>query len=56
MQAFIAERNNSVFRLEVCVDDLAHSVQVVEADEDLLGNASNEGHWDSSVVVSLHDF
>ena len=37
------------------MDDPAHPVQVVKADEDLFGHTADKRHRNSFVVVALHD-
>lgn len=55
-QRLIAQSNNRVFRLQICVDDFANSMKVIQAYQDLLGNSPDKWHWYSFIIVSFHDF
>ena len=45
-----------IFGFQICVDNFTISMQVVQSNQNLLGHASYQWHWDAFVVVSLHDF
>lgn len=44
---------HNVFRLKVSVDNLANPMQVVQAQQGLLGNLPHDGHWNAVVVILL---
>lgn len=51
----VANFNQDVFGLEIGVDDAALAVEIVEAEEDLLGDLLDEGHGDAAVVPALDE-
>lgn len=51
----IADFDQDVFGLEIGVNDAALAVEVVEAEEDLLGDLLDQGHRDSPVVPALNE-
>ena len=51
----IAEADVDVLGLEVGVDDLAHAVHVIKADQALLGQLAYERERDAFVLVALND-
>lgn len=53
---FLGEAKVDVLRFEIRVDDLAHSVQVVESDQALLRHLPDDWKRSSFVVVSFDYF
>lgn len=52
----VTQANHYVFWFEIGVDNLTHSVHVVQPDEALLGKASDKRQRNTVVVVSFDDF
>ena len=52
----VSQANDHVFRLEVSVDHLAHSVHVVESDQALPRQSPHQRNGHSLVVVSFYNF
>lgn len=54
LKLLASEGNDYVLRLQICVDNLAVSVQVVQANQDLLCHAPDDGNGDPLVVIAFH--
>lgn len=50
----ISNLNQDVFGLQIGVNDAALSVQIVQAEQDLLGDLFDQRHGDTTVVPSLN--
>ena len=55
LDLFVSEANVDILRLEVCVDDLASPMDVIQTNQALSGKTSNKWQWDTSIVVSLYN-
>ena len=56
MDLLLSEAEINIFRLEICMDDLAHSVQKIQANQALLCHLSNDWQRSSFIVVSFNYF
>ena len=56
LELFLGKADNHIFWLQVRVNNLAVSVQVVESNENLFGHAPHYGNWHASILIPLHDF
>jgi len=52
---FISEADNHVFRFEIGVDNAAHPVHVVEANQTLASKFSHEGDGYTLVVITFDE-
>ena len=50
------EPNHDVLRFEIGMDDIAHAVHIIEADQTLPSELPCQRHWHTLIVVSLDDF
>ena len=51
----VFETNNNIFWLEVRVNNLAHTVHVVESDEALPCQLASKGNWNALIIIALND-
>ena len=51
----VLQTNHNVFRFEISVNDLAHSMHVVQTDQTLSSQSSCKRHRHSLVVIALDD-
>lgn len=52
----VSKANNDVLRFEISMNDLAHTVHVVKANQTLASQLSHKGKWHTFVVIALNDF
>ena len=55
-QLILVQGDNHIFWLQVSVNDSTLPMQVVQANQNLLGHPTNQREWNTLVVVSFHDF
>ena len=52
----VSQANYHVFRLEIGMDNLAHSMHVIEADQTLTSQLSYQGKRHTFIIVALDNF
>lgn len=55
MQLVLAQGDNHVLGLQIGVDNAALTMEVVQADQDLLGHSADKWQRNALIVISFHD-
>ena len=53
IKLFRSEREQYIFWFKICMDDVAHSVQVIQSNQTLPSNLPCDGYWHSLVLKRL---